>query len=170
MNRILIPAVLALFPMAGDCNAHGLELEKAATEQVYFTYDHKPLLSFGGLSDFVFYAAEDAYDYKLWADWAADHGINHVRAYPPLSWKHVEKFTRENGGSLANMLFPYEETAPGSRKFDLTRFDPAYWKRFRDQCEYLHSKDIIIHLDTEDATRVITELQSLGYPASVRPR
>lgn len=30
--------------------------------------------------------------------------------------------------------------------------------------------DIVIHLDTEDAAKVITELQSLGYPARVRPR
>jgi len=114
--------------------------------QVYFTYNSKPLLSFGGLSDFIFYAAEDAYNYKLWADWAADHGINHVRAYPPLSWKHIEKFTRENGGSLENVLFPYQETSPGSRQFDLTKFDDAYWRRFRQQSEYLESRGIIIHL------------------------
>jgi len=131
----------------------GLRLEKAGTETVYFSYHGKPLLSFGGLSDFIFYAAEDAYDYKLWADWAAQHGINHIRAYPPLSWKHIEKFTRENGGSLDNVLFPYREVSAGSspavgqgRKFDLTKFDEDYWRRFRRQCEYLQSKGIIIHL------------------------
>ena len=124
----------------------GVRLEKVGTEKVYFTHNGKPLLSFGGLSDFIFYAAEDAYDYKLWADWAAEHGINHIRAYPPLSWKHVEKFTKENGGSLDNMLFPYKETKPGSRQFDLTRFDKQYWRRFRRQCEYLESKGIIVHL------------------------
>jgi len=124
----------------------GLRLEKVGTEKVYFTHNGKPLLSFGGLSDFIFYAAEDAYDYKLWADWGAEHGINHIRAYPPLSWKHIEKFTKENGGSLENMLFPYKETKPGSRQFDLTKFDERYWRRFRQQCEYLQSRGIIIHL------------------------
>ena len=124
----------------------GLKLEKIGTEQVYFTHNDKPLLSFGGLSDFIFYAAPDAYDYQLWADWAAEHGINHVRAYPPMSWKYIEQFTTENGGSLKNVLFPYEETSPGSRQFDLTKFNDAYWQRFRQQCEYLESKGIIIHL------------------------
>jgi len=124
----------------------GLRLEKSGTEKVYFTHNGKPLLSFGGLSDFIFYAAEDAYDYKLWADWGVEHGINHIRAYPPLSWKHIEKFTKENGGSLENMLFPYKETKPGSRQFDLTEFDERYWRRFRQQCEYLQSRGIIIHL------------------------
>jgi len=140
---------LTILLFAGPITAFsegGLRLEKVGTEKVYFVYDGKPLLSFGGLSDFIFYAAEDAYDYKLWTDWAAKHGINHVRAYPPLSWKHIEKFTRENGGSLDNMLFPYKETSAGSRNFDLTRFDEDYWRRFRRQCEYLQSKGIVVHL------------------------
>jgi len=136
----------ALLGSAGAQAGEGLRLEKVGAEKVYFTYHGKPLLSFGGLSDFIFYAAEDAYDYKVWADWAAEHGINHVRAYPPLSFKHVEKFTRENGGSLKKMLFPYRETTAGSRQFDLTKFDAPYWQRFRWQCEYLQSKGIIIHL------------------------
>ncbi|MGD1804891.1 hypothetical protein ACP6PL_05550 [Dapis sp. BLCC M126] len=123
-----------------------LRLEKTGTKFVYFSHQGKPLLSFGGLSDFIFYAAQDAYDYKLWADWAAEHGINHVRAYPPMSWNYIESFAQQNGGSLDNVLFPYEEVTPGSRQFDLTRFNDSYWQRFREQCEYLQSKGIIIHL------------------------
>lgn len=136
----------ALLGSVGAQAGEGLRLEKVGTEKVHFSYRGKPLLSFGGLSDFIFYAAEDAYDYKLWADWAAEHGINHVRAYPPLSFKHVEKFTRENGGALKNVLFPYEETRRGSQQFDLTKFHAPYWQRFRRQCEYLQSKGIIVHL------------------------
>lgn len=123
-----------------------IQLEKTNTPSVYFSYHGKPLLSFGGLSDFIFYAAPDAYDYKRWADWAAAQGMNHIRAYPPMSWKHIEFFTQENGGSLENVLFPYKEIRPGSRQFDLTQFDETYWQRFRQQCEYLQSKGIIIHL------------------------
>jgi len=48
----------------------GLALEEVGTEHVYFTYHGKPLLSFGGMSDFLFYASEDAYNYKQWADWS----------------------------------------------------------------------------------------------------
>ncbi len=129
-----------------DINAQGLMLEKAGTEHVYFSYHGKPLLSFGAMSDFLFYASEDAYDYKKWADWQAAHGMNHCRAYLPGSWSHIEIITQENGGSLDNVLFPFQETEPGSRVFDLTRFDERYWKRFRRQCEYLQSKGIIIDL------------------------
>ncbi len=79
-KRILAGMVTTFVLLAAVASANeGLRLEKAGTAEVYFTYNGKPLLSFGGLSDFIFYAAEDAYDYKLWADWGAEHGINHVR-------------------------------------------------------------------------------------------
>lgn len=123
-----------------------LKLINVGTDSVYFSYDNKPLLSFGTMSDFIFYASEDAYDYKKWADWQAEHGMNHCRSYLPGSWRNIEKFTEENGGSIENVLFPFEETKPGSRTFDLTKFDERYWKRFREQCEYLESKGIIIDL------------------------
>ena len=124
----------------------GIQLQKVGTDAAYFTHNGQPLLSFGGMSDWVFYLNEDAHDYWQWADWAAAHGMNHARAYPPLSYKMIEYVTAENGGAVANALFPYEETSPGSRQFDLTRFDAAYWTQFRNQLLYFQSKGIIVHL------------------------
>lgn len=123
-----------------------LMLENVGSENVHFTYHGKPLLSFGTMSDFIFYAGEDSYNYKLWADWQSAHGMNHCRAYLPGSWKYIEKFAKENNGSKKNVLFPFKEVTPNSRIFDLTQFDDRYWKRFREQCEYLESKGIIIDL------------------------
>ena len=142
----IVRSLIALSLGSVLCGAAGLTIEKSGTELAYFAHNGKPLLSFGGLSDFVFYANRDAYDYRLWADWAAEHGLNHVRAYPPLSWQHVEAFTRLNGGSVDQALFPYEEVSPGSRRFDLERFSEAYWQRFRKQIEYFESKGVIVHL------------------------
>ena len=141
-HAIFVCAVLA----PSLCAGQGLRLERTGTDQVYFSYHGKPLLSFGGMSDFIFYAAEDAYDYQRWADWAAEHGMNHCRAYLPGSWTYIEKFARENGGSVDNVLFPFQEVKRGSRQFDVTKFDERYWRRFRQQCEYLQSKGIIIDL------------------------
>lgn len=124
----------------------GLSLEREGTEYAYFSYHGKPLLSFGSMSDFIFYCAEDAFDYKQWADWQASHGMNHCRAYLPGSWVHIERVAEENGGSQDRLLFPFLETEPGSRVFDLTRYDERYWKRLRRQCQYLQSKGIIVDL------------------------
>lgn len=150
IRSMLVTALLfmlaSMIAVHGTASAQGLRLERVGTEHSYFSYRGKPLISFGGMSDFIFYAEEDAYDYKKWADWQAEHGMNHCRAYLPGSWVHVEKFAEENGGSIESVLFPYEETEPGSRQFDLTKFDQRYWDRFREQCMYLESKGIILDL------------------------
>ena len=138
--------ILALLLCISNLNGQPLQMENAGTEHVYFSYHGKPLLSFGTMSDYMFYASDDAYDYRKWADWQEAHGMNHCRAYLPGSWTYVEYFAEENGGSVKNVLFPFEETEPGSRKFDLTKFDERYWERFREQCEYLQSKGIILDL------------------------
>lgn len=132
----------------GVCKTHaqGLQLENVGTDSAYFSYHGEPLLSFGAMSDFIFYVGEDAFDYREWADWQADHGMNHCRAYLPGSWVHVEQIIAENGGSLERAVFPFPETTPGSRIFDLSRFDERYWQRLREQCLYLQSKGIIIDL------------------------
>ena len=56
-------------------SSRGIQLAEVGTEKVYFTHNGKPLLSFGGGSDYIFYADQDTFDYKRWADWAAAHGI-----------------------------------------------------------------------------------------------
>jgi len=145
-NGICQLFIFLLFSCPAILNGQPLQLENAGTEHVYFSYHGKPLLSFGTMSDFMFYAADDAYDYRKWADWQEVHGMNHCRAYLPGSWTYVEYFAEENGGNVENILFPFEETEPGSRKFDLTKFDERYWDRFREQCEYLQSKGIILDL------------------------
>ncbi len=124
----------------------GLEITEAGTERAHFLHNGKPLLSFGGMADVTFYLNEDAYDYKRWATWLADHGMNHIRAYLPLSWKHIVKTTEMNGGDVAKCLFPYRETEPCSRRFDLAQFDERFWSRFREQLEFLQSRGIIVHL------------------------
>jgi hypothetical protein len=135
---------------AGSAVAQPLELKKQGTDQAYFAYHGEPLLSFGGQSSLIFWLNDDAYDYRLWANWAAAHGMNHIRAYPPLSWKNSVRRSTDHGGSAANVLFPYRmvsgSVAGGNPQFDLRQFDGQYWLMFRERLEYLRSKGIIVHL------------------------
>ncbi|HEX2909066.1 MAG TPA: hypothetical protein VHO69_19490 [Phototrophicaceae bacterium] len=73
----------------------GLQIALAGTDRAYFTHNGKPLLSFGGQSDKIFYDADDAYNYRQWADWAAAHGMNHVRAYPPPKLAAYRRFGQD---------------------------------------------------------------------------
>lgn len=105
----------------------GLTIELNGTAKAYFAQNGKPLLSFGGgPGDMMLWLNEDAFDYKRWANWEADFGMNHSRDYPPLSWKGIEVVTLENGGAIENCLFPFDETKPGSRQFDLSKFNDAF--------------------------------------------
>jgi hypothetical protein len=135
---------------AGSAIAQPLEIIKEKTDRAYFAYDGEPLLSFGGLSDFMFWFADDAHKYRLWADWAASHGMNHIRAYPPLSWKHSVRVSRANGGTAANVRLPYRvvrgSIAGGNPQFDLRLFNESFWAEFRERLEYLQAKGIIVHL------------------------
>ena len=149
-GRFVLSVYLVLFlprSLSGQSEqGEGLHLERSGTEQVYFSYNRKPLLSFGAQCDFIFYLRESEHNLRLWADWASDHGMNHIRAYPPLSWRLLEEVIKDNGGKVDNIALPYVEASAGSRQFDLTRFNPDWWKDFRAKCEYLQTKGIILHL------------------------
>ncbi|MBN2007720.1 hypothetical protein JW960_00070 [candidate division KSB1 bacterium] len=132
----------------------GLAIANVGTKQAFFTHNLKPILSFGAMPDIIFHVADDAFDYKKWVDWHVANGMNHVRAYLPLSWKAIEYHTFEHGGSLDNVIFPFVETEPGSRTFDVTKYNDVFWIRFRQQCEYMQSRGIIIHLVMWDASQL----------------
>lgn len=115
-------------------------------ERAYFEHNGKPLLSFGGgPGDGMFWLPGDAFNYKRWADWEADHGMNHSRDYLPMGWKLTEVTTEANGGSLSNIEHPFVKVG-ANNQYDLTKFNDNYWKRFRAQCTYLQSKGIVIHM------------------------
>jgi hypothetical protein len=149
VRRIAIFLLAALWSTAGIAG-EPLRIEREGTDRAYFSYHGAPLLSFGGLSDFLFWFADDAHDFRRWADWAAAHGMNHIRAYPPLSWKNSVRYSIANGGRAENVQFPYRlvdgSMAEGNAQFDLLRFDERYWQSFRERVIYLQSKGIIVHL------------------------
>jgi len=132
--------------LSGEISAAELTIAMPGSRLAHFTYRDEPLLSFGGMSDFVFYFPGSAYDYRQWADWQAEHGMNHVRAYPPLSYGKMEVVFDEDNVPHDEIVFPYMEVEPGSRRFDLERFNDAYWNELRKKLAYLHSKGIIVHL------------------------
>jgi hypothetical protein len=149
MTRQIAILLLALCSTAGAA-AEPLRIERADSDLAYFSYRGQPLLSFGGLSDYLFWFGDDAYDFRAWVDWAAAHGMNHIRAYPPLSWRNSIRYARANQGAAESVRFPYQMVAgivaEGDAQFDLGQFDEGYWSAFRERLEYLQSKGIIVHL------------------------
>ena len=124
--------VLALFTVCDVLRGSppkksGLAVEKAGTRLAHITHNGKPLLAFGCHFEHMFF---DDYDYKHWTEWAVGHGMNHCRTR--LYHAYYRKYS------------PFLKTKDG--RYDLTKWDDSFWRRFHKICSHLQSNGIIIHM------------------------
>lgn len=73
-------------------------------------------------------------DYRDFAEWAYAHGVTIVRSYPPSSVvgpRYVDLF---------------ERAAADTARFDLERFNDAWYARLREACSTLRAHGIFVHL------------------------
>ena len=110
--------------------AQGLEIKNQGTKLAYIARNGKPVLAFGCHLEHMF-LKDNHPDYTVWSDWAQVHGVNHcrVRVVQPM---------------IGDRYKPYQPA--GGSNYDLTRFDPAFWNRFRTICMNLRDHGIIVHL------------------------
>jgi hypothetical protein len=105
----------------------GLAVEKAGTRLAHITHNGKPLLAFGCHFEHMFF---DDYDYEHWTQWAVSHGMNHCRAR--LYHAYYRKYS------------PFVKAEDG--RYDLTKWDESFWRRFHKICSHLQANGIIIHM------------------------
>ena len=149
IKKYILVGILQLFIIT-LVSGQVLDIADKETDKTHFVYGEEPLVSYGGGWDFIFYVEKEDWEYETWANWASEHGINHLRAYLPWSYKYMElSYERCNGEVDLNMEFPYHEdpsSLPNNRKFDLTKFNDNWWEKFEAKISYLEKKGIIIHL------------------------
>jgi hypothetical protein len=139
---VLITGIL----ISASVRSAGINIAREGTDKAYFTYNDQRLLAYGGMADFLFWADSSHFDYKKWTGELLKTGLTNLIISIPTNWKSVENFYLSHGGTKAQCEFPFAETSPSSRQFDLTRFNEHWWYRFRQQCRYLQSKGIFLHL------------------------
>ena len=108
----------------------GLEVGNHGTKLAYVARDGRPLLAFGCHLELMF-VKDNEPDYTVWSKWAQSHGVNHCRA-------------RVIQPALSDTYKPYKSAGRG--QYDLTRFDPVFWDRFRKICVNLRDHGIIMHV------------------------
>lgn len=90
------------------------------------------------------------YDYAALFDQLKANGLNFARVWlwwgceqfpPPDNKPHVEPFLRPGPGTAND----------GRPKYDLTRFNPAFFHRLRDLCEAARQRGLFLQLITMDA-------------------
>jgi len=129
-------AVLVALVQGGCCHGAssgpGVAVATGAGGKAYLTYDGAPLLAFGPGDEMRLLSG--AADVRRWAAWQRAHGMNLVRAYPtsvPL----------EAYGTPG--LHPFHRDGD---KWDVDRFNDAYFAALAEAAEVLEAHDIVLHL------------------------
>jgi len=131
MNKLTAMRLVLIFCLPhGVAFGQGLEVKKQGTKLAYIARDGRPILAFGCHLEHMF-VKDNQPDYTVWSDWAQAHGVNHCRV-------------RVIQPTLRDTYKPYQSVGRG--QYDLTRFDPKFWERFRAICVNLRDHGIVMHL------------------------
>ena len=104
----------------------------------YYFYEDKPILLITSAEHYGAVINKD-FDYVAYFDALRAHGLNYTRFYPGAMFEPAGKFMAGNtlGPKPAGLVVPWARSdSPGYRlggnRFDLDRWDPAYFARFKD--------------------------------------
>jgi hypothetical protein len=109
---------------------------------VYLTGSH----TWNNLKDMGASNPPEPFDYDAYLDFLATHRHNFMRLW---TWE-LSRFSYDNTVTHAGP-FPWLRTGPGIAldgmpRFDLTRFDPAYFKRLRDRVQAAGTRGIYVSI------------------------
>ena len=139
---------LALGAMAHPMDGNRTLTVSASFPTHFQSPEGQPLLLIG---DYTWGAFSDVeYDYAAMFDSLQAHGLNFARVWlwwgceqfpPPDDNRHVEPFLRPGPGRAND----------GRPKYDLTRFNPAFFERLRGFCATARRRGVFLQLITMDA-------------------
>jgi len=111
---------------------------------VYLTGSH----TWANLVDFGPSDPPTPFDYQAYIDWMAGLNHNFMRLW---TWELVSWDTKANGEGKHHTAapHPYARTGPGTAldgkpKFDLTKYEPAYFQRLRDRVAAARERGIYV--------------------------
>ena len=120
----------------------------------YLVYDSKPILLI--TSDHHYGAVINAdFNYDAFLDKLKSRGMNFTRIYPGtyLSKHNFAYDGNPLGAAAGHQILPWRRTAVtgahpvlGGTKFDLDKWDEAYFTRLRDFCTKAHQRGIIVEI------------------------
>jgi hypothetical protein len=149
LNNTRLVGCLALFA-AGSLLADPIRVAPA-NPHCYFFKD-KPIIL---ITSAEHYGAviNKAFDYTAYLDALQDHELNYTRFYPGAMFEPVGKFMPGNtlGPKPGSLVVPWARSdTPGYRlggnKFDLDRWDTAYFARFKDFLAQAARRNIFVEI------------------------
>ncbi len=117
-----------------------LELREKGTADVWVAYGKAPAFGYGLSPQNLLTclppgdARDPDLDYRDFAEWAFAHGVTLVRSYPPSSIVGPR------------YLDLFERAASDTSRFDLSRYNDAWYARLREACSALRDRHVFVHL------------------------
>lgn len=141
LASLLVNAVTLAEPIKAD-----------PTNPHYFHYQGKPILLITSAEHYGAVINKD-FDYAAYFDTLEAHGLNYTRIYPGAMFEPAGKFMPGNtlGPKPGSLMVPWARSdTPGYRlggnRFDLDRWDPAYFARFRDFLAQAARRGIVVEI------------------------
>jgi hypothetical protein len=113
-----------------------LSLDTAPGRVPTLLMDGRPVLAYGPSPQNIltYLPRGNGNDYEDWVAWAEQYGIRNARSYPPSTIV------------APPALNLFERAAKQPDKFDLTRFNDAYFQALRKACQRFKQAGIVVHL------------------------
>jgi hypothetical protein len=118
----------------------------------YFEYDGRPALL---VTSAEHYGAvvNRAFDYEAYFDMLARYDLNYTRIYPGAYFEVEGMFIEDNmlAPRPEDLLLPWARSgepgySQGGPKFDLTRWDEAYFRRYRAFLDAARRRGIVVEI------------------------
>src|SRR6266852_4231737 len=118
----------------------------------YFIFHGKPAIL---ITSAEHYGAviNKAFDYVPYLDALKDHGLNYTRFYPGAMFETIDKFITGNplGPKPRDLIVPWARSDQpgylvGGNRFDLDRWDPAYFARLADFLSKAADRGIVVEI------------------------
>jgi hypothetical protein len=127
-------------------------IQVAPANPHYYFYQGKPILLITSAEHYGAVINKD-FDYVAYLDALQAHGLNYTRFYPGAMFEPAGKFMAGNtlGPKPGSLVVPWARSdTPGYRlggnRFDLERWDPAYFARFKDFLVQAGRRGIIVEI------------------------
>jgi hypothetical protein len=136
MHKSIFISFLFLLGISGICSAQGLEIKESFSGLKYISYGNKIAFGYGASPQQILTYLPDGNgnNYEDWINWATRYKINHVRSYPP-------SFIVQEP---AINVFQYADES--KKRFDLKKFNPAYFEELGKACRLMKDNGMFIHL------------------------
>lgn len=156
-NYLFIAAIVFIILISGCKDERAGSLKVSETNPRYFTNNTGKAIYLTGshtwnnLVDMTSEIQPDKFDYDAYLSFLKKKNHNFFRLWKwdLLEWNTAANY--KNGSVLQISIQPWERTGPGKAfdgqpKFDLTKFNQAYFDRLRDRVEQAGNMDIYVSI------------------------